>query len=308
MEYVIERDTLGKYRKQNPEYAKVRYQLKKAKQNQNGKAIKILTKKLNTLSSIDVMDSNFLRVKYVRYADYFLIGMISDKSYAKQLKLEIANFLKDVLKLRLSDEKTKITNASTNKAQFLGFHITKRYAHLTILMDQSQMINKLHENGMCDALGYPKAITKLLRLPIEDIIKYGNQVLRGLLHNNQGCHDFYKGWHIQYIIQYAIAKTIARKHDCSMKATFKKYENNLKYTYTNAKGIVKETRLAMYKSFRRNKEFFINWLFKLKEPIEYTYKEINPLTRKCYICGNPINIKCFIERERVSLKNHILIS
>lgn len=298
MENVIKRDTLGQYRKQNPDYAKVRYQLKKAQQHQDHTTIHSLTKQLKNLSSIDLMDSTFRRVRYVRYADDFLIGTISDKAYAEQLKLEIANFLKDVLKLKLSDEKTKVTNALHDSAHFLGFHITKRNSSIAILMDTQQMIKKLHQNGMCDAWGYPKAITKLLRLPIQDIIKYGNQVLRGLLHSQQGCHNFFEGWRIQYIIQYAIGKTIARKHDMSMKATFKKYGNRLNYTYTNAKGIVKETCLAMYHSFRRNKEFFINWIQKLKEPIEYIDHKQNPLTKTCYLCGNPHQNKMFHRRRK----------
>lgn len=155
MEQVINRDTLGKYRKQNPEYAKVRRQLNKAKQNHDVKVIKSLSQKLKSISSIDLMHSNFRRVRYVRYADDFLIGTISDKAYAVQLKSEITHFLKEVLHLRLSDEKTKITNARHDKAHFLGFHITKRNSNLAILMDIKQMINKLHQNGMCDESGYP---------------------------------------------------------------------------------------------------------------------------------------------------------
>lgn len=302
MEGVIERDTVGNYRKQNPEYAKVRYQLKKAKEIRDDVAINLLTKKLKTVSSSNLMDSNFRRIKYVRYADDFLIGIISDKAYAEQLKAEIGKFLKEILKLRLSDEKTKVTNALHDSAQFLGFHITKQKNRLVILMDTKQMIKKLHENGMCDGNGYPRAITKLLRLPIQDIIKYGNQVLRGLLHSQQGCHNFFEGWRIQYIIQYAIAKTIGRKHDMSMKATFKKFGNRLNYTYTNAKGIVKETYLAMYKTFRRNKEFFINWLQKLKEPIEYIDKKQNPLSKKCYVCGEPQESKMFHRRRKSLLQ------
>ena len=119
MESIIERDTKGSYRKQNPEYAKLRYQLKKAKENKDGKAIKSLSKKLNSISASDMMDSNFRRIKYVRYADDFLIGVSAPKLYAIELKLEITNFLKDTLYLRLSDEKTKITNVKNNKAQFL---------------------------------------------------------------------------------------------------------------------------------------------------------------------------------------------
>lgn len=146
----------------------------------------------------------------------------------------------------------------------------------------------------------PKGITKLFRNPIENIIKYGNQVLRGVLYNNQGTHNFYEGWRIQYIIQYSVAKTIARKHDISMKQVFKKYGDSLRYTFTNSKGMEKEISLAMFRSFKRNKEFFKDWIFKLKEPVEVTYKDRNPLKAKCYICAETQNRRMF-HRKRKSL-------
>lgn len=67
---------------------------------------------------------------------------------------------------------------------------------------------------MCNASGYPASIKRLLtKKPIEDIITYGNQVLRGLINNNQGCRNYYDMHRIQYINQYSIAHTIARKYD-----------------------------------------------------------------------------------------------
>jgi len=125
MEEVIQHDTIGNYRKQNPEYAKRNYQLKKAINKHDVPKIKQLKKQLKDTPSVDIMDSNFRRIHYVRYADDFLIGTISSKDYAKQLKQEIKIFLEDVLHLRLNDEKTKITNALHDKAKFLGFIISK---------------------------------------------------------------------------------------------------------------------------------------------------------------------------------------
>lgn len=125
MESVIERDTRGNYRKQNPQYASFRYQLHKTIERHDVQRIKQLRKELKDIPSVDVMDKSFIRVRYVRYADDFLIGTISDKEYAKSLKQEIKEFLINELHLRLSDEKTKITNAKHDKAQFLGYLITK---------------------------------------------------------------------------------------------------------------------------------------------------------------------------------------
>jgi group II intron reverse transcriptase/maturase len=303
MEQVIERDTLGKYRKQNPEYARARYTLKKAKANKDKPAIKSSVKKLKTISSVDVMDPNFRRVRYVRYADDFLIGTISDKAYAVQLKAEISNFLWDVLHLRLSDEKTKITNAKHDKAKFLGFFISKSiFSSIKIEMDVENMIRKLQQNGMCDGSGRPIGVTKILQLPIEDIIKYGNQVLRGLLHSQQGCHNFYKGWRIQYIVQFSIAKTLARKFDISMKKVFRKFGKSLTASYKNAKGKVKTIALALFKSFKRDKYFFPKWLAKIKEPIVVSYDSRNFLRRTCYICDSSHQRKMFHRRRKKLIK------
>lgn len=79
---------------------------------------------------------------------------------------------------------------------------------------------------MCNAFGYPASIKRLLCNPTEDIITYGNQVLRGLVNNNQGCRNYYDMHRIQYIIQYSIAYTIARKCDISLKKVFKNITHN----------------------------------------------------------------------------------
>ena len=127
MENIIQRDTKGKYRKQNPKYAKLRYQLNKASSIHDTKEIKRLRKELKATPSIDVFDPNFRRVHYVRYADDFLVGTISSRAYAQQLKQEIKYFLENELHLRLSEEKTLITHAKNEKAHFLGYLINRRF-------------------------------------------------------------------------------------------------------------------------------------------------------------------------------------
>ena len=127
MEDIIERDTMGKYRKQNPEYARLRYQLNKAISVHDIKEIQRLRKELKSTSAVDNFDPNFRRIHYVRYADDFLVGTISSKAYAEQLKQELKQFLDEVLHLRLSEEKTVITHAKNEKAHFLGYLINRRF-------------------------------------------------------------------------------------------------------------------------------------------------------------------------------------
>jgi hypothetical protein len=83
MENIIKVDTTGDYRRQNPDYAKARYLYRKAvNTGSDTKTIKRLKYAMENLPSSDRYDTNFRRVKYVRYADDFLIGVIAPKTLA----------------------------------------------------------------------------------------------------------------------------------------------------------------------------------------------------------------------------------
>ena len=51
------------------------------------------------------------------------MGCIGPKSEAVEIKSKIAEFLKQQLRLELSEEKTLITHARSEKANFLGYEI-----------------------------------------------------------------------------------------------------------------------------------------------------------------------------------------
>lgn len=62
-------------------------------------------------------------MRYVRYADDFLLGFIGPRAEAEDIKREIGKYL-NKLGLPLSNEKTYITHASRGRARFLGYDIT----------------------------------------------------------------------------------------------------------------------------------------------------------------------------------------
>ena len=300
MENTIEMDTSGNYRRQNPDYAKARYQYKKAVSNgSDPKTIKHLKGEMENLPTSDRYDPNFRRARYVRYADDFLIGLIAPKTYAIELKQKIKEFLKNELCLRLSEEKTKITHSADHDVAFLGYIIRKGtgkhykfYSNpfnpkIHINMNTEGILKKLHDNGMCRGNGYPIGISRLLREPPEEIIKYGNQVLRGLLTQQRGCFNFFEGWRIQYVVKFSIAKTLARKFDISIKKVFARFGRSLSVSYRNAKNKACSVSLALYKSFARQKDFFAKIKSAVKSVNLPMYNLMDPLARVCYICGNP---------------------
>jgi len=310
MEHIIDRDTMGDHRKQNPEYAKARYQYKKAvSHGSDSKILKSLRNEMNKLPSTNRYDPHFRRIKYVRYADDFLIGLIAPKSYALELKREIKEFLQNKPCLRLSDEKTKITHSADHDVPFLGYVIRKGYGKhskfqirpfnsaLRVHMNTEGILNKLRDNGMCTANGYPIGVTRLLREPPQDIIKYGNQVLRGLLTQQRGCCNFFEGWRIQYIIHYSIAKTLARKFDISLKKVLTRFGNSLSVNYQNAKGHARSVSMALYTSFARQKRFFATIKLAVTSFQLPAYSLVNPLSQACYICGNPHQFVSMFHRK-----------
>lgn len=70
----------------------------------------------------DPFDPNFKSIQYNRYADDFLVGVTGSRQEAVSFKEQIANFLKDHLKLTLSMEKTKVTHSS-QRVRYLGYDI-----------------------------------------------------------------------------------------------------------------------------------------------------------------------------------------
>ena len=66
------------------------------------------------------IDGNYIRVKYLRYADDILIGVRGPKPLAEKILKTITFFLKSNLQLSLNEEKSQILNSFSNKIPFLG--------------------------------------------------------------------------------------------------------------------------------------------------------------------------------------------
>lgn len=69
------------------------------------------------------IDGNFIRIKYVRYADDFLIGVRGPKTLVQKIFQSVTFFLKSTLQLNLNEEKSKFIDSFSNKVPFLGMLI-----------------------------------------------------------------------------------------------------------------------------------------------------------------------------------------
>jgi hypothetical protein len=79
------------------------------------------------LPTVDPNDPNYRRLYYIRYADDTLFGFAGPKKEIEEIKQRLSDFLRDTLKLELSQEKTLITHARTEAARFLGYEIVTQH-------------------------------------------------------------------------------------------------------------------------------------------------------------------------------------
>ena len=79
------------------------------------------------LPARDPNDPHFRRLWYVRYADDWLLGFSGPRAEAEAIKGQLKAFLRDTLKLTLSEEKTLITHARTASA-FLAVEVVTQQA------------------------------------------------------------------------------------------------------------------------------------------------------------------------------------
>jgi hypothetical protein len=78
---------------------------------------------LQHLPARDPLDPDYRRLRYVRYADDWLLGFCGPRVEAEAIKSQLGAFLREELKLDLSETKTLITHARSQAAHFLGYEV-----------------------------------------------------------------------------------------------------------------------------------------------------------------------------------------
>ena len=127
----------GKRRKCNEEYSWItNLQSSKNKTaSEKNRRLKIARKR--KIISSDLKDSNFKKVKYVRYADDFVIGILGNKKFAKQIMDKVKVFLRVQLCLNVFEDKSSLISIAHRQASFLGFLLKKMPKHLNPVISQN---------------------------------------------------------------------------------------------------------------------------------------------------------------------------
>lgn len=229
----------GKQKRVNPDYHSLNTKRWKANKKGDLETAERLLKQMQSLHALDPMDDNFIRVKYVRYADDFLVCVIGSKQLTQEIKDKIASFMRQKLHLELSTDKTCITNLAEKRVKFLGYEISKSQCDTKITQDsigrQKRSINgsiQLLVPGQVirDRLktfrknGKPYPFIARNNYPVMDIISMYNAEIRGLYNYYCLAADVSsKLATFKYYHYYSMLKTIARKEKSSVGKVYKKY-------------------------------------------------------------------------------------
>lgn len=241
--------------------------------------LKAIEQERAAFPSGDEMDGSYRRLKYIRYADDFILGVIGSKEDVLRIKEDIKSFLSESLALELSEEKTLITHTGKS-AKFLGYEITvTRTNHqrrdvqgrlrrtygkrVRLNVSMATLRDKLLEYGAMEIklrngkeVWKPKCRSGLIFNDDLEILDRYNRETVGfcnyyLIANN--CvvlHNF------RYIMEYSMYKTFAGKYRSTVRKINKKYRLNKLFTVKyEQKGVIK-SRTFYKTSFKRRTTAF----------------------------------------------------
>ena len=256
----------GRDRHHTPEYDKIAWQisqtkkrLKSAKGQDKTDLLTLLKQKKAEMHKTPCMSKTDKVIKYIRYADDFIIGVKGDKSDCECIKRQLSDFISQSLKMELSEEKTLITHSS-QYARFLGYDIRVRREQT--LKPHGNHVSRTLNNSvdMCVPLAdkimpflFDKSIIKqtkdgkiepvarnyILRSTNLEIISVYNSELRGICNYYGLASNFNKLQYFEYLMEYSCLKTLAGKHNSTSRKIIRKYRDGKggwSIPYKTAKG------------------------------------------------------------------------
>ncbi|HYU75113.1 MAG TPA: group II intron reverse transcriptase/maturase, partial [Ktedonobacteraceae bacterium] len=203
------------------------------------------------LPSLAPQDPEYRRLRYVRYADDFLLGFIGPRTEAEEIKEQLTVFLHDELKLELSKAKTLITHARTQAARFLGYEVTtiqddakrSRFKRVMRRSVNGQVglrvpLDVLQEK--CNRYKRRGKATHRMELTNESdytILATYQLEYRGIVNYYRLAYNLHTLQHLKWVMDTSLTKTLAHKHKLSVPKVYDKYRAELNVNGVKYKGL-----------------------------------------------------------------------
>ena len=238
--------TKGGVRRRNPRYTAIQRKIEKARKEGKVREVKKLYQQLRQEASSDPDDPSYRRLRYIRYADDWLIGFIGPKTEAEEIKRQIGVYLQETLKLQLSEEKTLITHAATEAARFLGYELISQHATDQIDGNGRRKINRNiglriptavieKKCSMYMKEEKPTYRAELLSDHDYSIMSRYQAEYRGMVQYYILATNIRRLNKLHWIMRMSLLKTLANKHKTRVTAMVRKYLTQTETPYGHMK-------------------------------------------------------------------------
>ena len=230
-------------RTRNSAYRKIEGRIRRLKAQGKRKEITKLKQQRRKLPARDPYDADYRRLRYVRYADDFLLGFAGPKAEAEKIRDSLKQFLRETLKLELSQEKTLITHARTRAARFLGYEIATCHANdkLTATKWSRNVNGRIELRVPIDVIeehcarymahGKPTHRMELTHLSDFAIVEQYQWKYRGLVQYYALAVNIAWLNKLRWVMRTSLLKTLARKHKSSVSVMAQQYQSTTETPY-----------------------------------------------------------------------------
>ena len=157
------------------------------------------------------------------------------RAEAEEIKRAIKDFLRETLKLELSEEKTLITHARTEAAKFLGYHIVVQHANDKLDRRGQRQVNETiglrvpkevieQKCALYMRRGKPAQRAEMIDDSDYSIISKYQAEYRGVVQYYLLAHNGSWFNKVQWVAETSLLKTLAGKHKSSVAAMAQKYK------------------------------------------------------------------------------------
>jgi group II intron reverse transcriptase/maturase len=234
---LIPRHTRGTGRARNRAYDAAKTATAKARRGGDRERARRLRALMRSMPSGDTADPGYRRLRYSRYADDHILGFIGPKREAEQIKGEIAAFLRDALKLELSQPKTLITHARTGAARYLGYHITighdqtalrkgRRSQNGTVKLRVPGDVVRAKAAGFLKG-GKPRHTDALFPHGDHAIVGWYGAKDRGIVNYYKLAANIHVLGRLRWVLQTSMLKTLAGKHRSTVAKIAARYKTKI---------------------------------------------------------------------------------
>ncbi len=242
LDQFVEQSLLPEYnrglrRQANRAYRAVEFAIARARRRGDREAVRALGLQRCTLPSQDPNDPDYRRLRYVRYADDWLLGFAGPKHEAEEIKSKIGAFLHDELKLELSESKTVITHATSQAAHFLGYEIRAQHSDTKITRNRRAVNGAIglfvprqvirHKCALYMSKGQPAQRGMLLHDEDFTIVAKYQAEYRGLVQYYLLAQDVFRLGRLQWVMETSLLKTLAGKHRSTVTKMARKYKSTV---------------------------------------------------------------------------------